>query len=383
MISVGVRAPRRRRASRRTSGHRPGGRVRPTRSKPPDRLTYRASTRASRTLRGAFVRSMGSVRALPPSAAWTTDLRSGTPSERSCSGGGSPSSGSRSRVARRASRRPALRGARRRGDRVSSARLPERPVGLPGRHAADRRAVLSRRCAARADRGGARGRGRGRRGSDALPPPRGRTRDQLRVPSLRAPGFGDAVRRLQPTVSRALRADPFSRAYVRHILGWYAQKHPDEDFAETFAVWLTPGLDWRAEYAGWPALRKLEWMDRVMREVASLSPDVPEPTEDDLPVSSDALDGRRALRGRRRRRSRSTTRGSSTAICCACSRDRRTRRRASRRSRYLSSHEGELVTRIAYWTGESTAAVRALVRALARRARERSICASTGSKRRR
>ena len=37
------------------------------------------------------------------------------------------------------------------------------------------------------------------------------------------------------------RADPFSRDYVRHILGWYAQKHPDEDFAETFAVWLTPG----------------------------------------------------------------------------------------------------------------------------------------------
>ena len=41
------------------------------------------------------------------------------------------------------------------------------------------------------------------------------------------------------------RADPFSREHVRHILGWYAQKHPDEDFAETFAVWLTPELDWR------------------------------------------------------------------------------------------------------------------------------------------
>src|SRR3954471_10577854 len=52
------------------------------------------------------------------------------------------------------------------------------------------------------------------------------------------------------------RADPLSRAHVRHILGWYAQKHPDEDFAETFAVWLTPGLDWREQYAGWPALQK-------------------------------------------------------------------------------------------------------------------------------
>jgi len=58
-------------------------------------------------------------------------------------------------------------------------------------------------------------------------------------------------------------ADPMSRDHVRHILGWYAQKHPDEDFAETFAVWLTPGLDWRGEYAGWGALRKLEWLDGV------------------------------------------------------------------------------------------------------------------------
>jgi hypothetical protein len=82
------------------------------------------------------------------------------------------------------------------------------------------------------------------------------------------------------------RADPFSRDHVRHILGWYAQKHPDEDFAETFAVWLTPGLDWRAEYGGWPALVKLEYVDRVMAEIRELSPEVPQPTADDLPVES-------------------------------------------------------------------------------------------------
>ena len=45
--------------------------------------------------------------------------------------------------------------------------------------------------------------------------------------------------------------EPFSRRFVRHLPGWYAQKHPDEDWAETFAVWLTPGLDWRAEYTSW------------------------------------------------------------------------------------------------------------------------------------
>jgi hypothetical protein len=80
--------------------------------------------------------------------------------------------------------------------------------------------------------------------------------------------------------------DPFSREHVRHILGWYAQKHPDEDFAETFAIWLTPGFDWRREFEGWPALRKLEYIDRVMREVSELSPELSPPEEDDMPVEA-------------------------------------------------------------------------------------------------
>jgi hypothetical protein len=65
---------------------------------------------------------------------------------------------------------------------------------------------------------------------------------------------------------------PFSRRYVRHIAGWYAQKHPDEDFAETFAVWLTPRSNWRRKYAGWPALRKLEYVDANARELARVEP---------------------------------------------------------------------------------------------------------------
>jgi putative zinc-binding metallo-peptidase len=76
------------------------------------------------------------------------------------------------------------------------------------------------------------------------------------------------------------RPKPFSRRYVRHLPGWYAQKHPDEDWAETFAVWLTPGLDWRAEYAGWPeALAKLETCDKLMRELGETDPPV---TAEDL-----------------------------------------------------------------------------------------------------
>jgi hypothetical protein len=69
------------------------------------------------------------------------------------------------------------------------------------------------------------------------------------------------------------RPRPFSREFVHHLPGWYAQKHPDEDWAETFAIWITPGLDWRTEYAKWPgALRKLEYVARTMKELEEREP---------------------------------------------------------------------------------------------------------------
>ncbi len=68
------------------------------------------------------------------------------------------------------------------------------------------------------------------------------------------------------------RPAPFSRDYVRHLPGWYAQKHPDEDFAETFAVWLTPRSNWRKRYRGWAALEKLRYLDRLARKVARSDP---------------------------------------------------------------------------------------------------------------
>lgn len=76
--------------------------------------------------------------------------------------------------------------------------------------------------------------------------------------------------------SRPYREDykpnPFSRDFVRHISGWYAQKHPDEDFAESFAVWMLPGFDWRAGYDGWGALQKLEYVDRIVKEIGRTEP---------------------------------------------------------------------------------------------------------------
>ncbi|MFM2295030.1 MAG: hypothetical protein RLZZ350_1443 [Verrucomicrobiota bacterium] len=68
------------------------------------------------------------------------------------------------------------------------------------------------------------------------------------------------------------RPRPYSRSFVVHLDDWYAQSHPDEDFAETFAVWLTPGLDWRVRYKDWKALQKLEYMDELMRSLAGKPP---------------------------------------------------------------------------------------------------------------
>jgi hypothetical protein len=71
------------------------------------------------------------------------------------------------------------------------------------------------------------------------------------------------------------RPRPYSKAFVRHLPNWYAQAHPDEDFAETFATWLAvPPEEWRSHYAGWRALEKLEYIDGLMRYAARTPPKV-------------------------------------------------------------------------------------------------------------
>ena len=165
------------------------------------------------------------------------------------------------------------------------------------------------------------------------------------------------------------RADPFSREYVRHILGWYAQKHPDEDFAETFAVWLTPGLDWRREYAGWPALAKIEYVERVMHEIGSQSLAVVEPAEDDLPVEAmrytvaqHYADSDDRVPIDDPRQFDTDLRGIFNAVTDSPS--------GEQAMWFIHRHYREIVSRIAYWTGEGPSVVRSLIDHLARRAGE-------------
>lgn len=65
---------------------------------------------------------------------------------------------------------------------------------------------------------------------------------------------------------------PYSKSYVRHLEGYYAQYHPDEDFVETFAVWLTPNCDWETQYRGWKALNKLKYVHQLMEEIKGKEP---------------------------------------------------------------------------------------------------------------
>ena len=65
---------------------------------------------------------------------------------------------------------------------------------------------------------------------------------------------------------------PYSKSFVIHLDPWYAQSHPDEDFAETFAVWLTPESNWKTRYAGWPAMKKLEYVNELMQSLVGKKP---------------------------------------------------------------------------------------------------------------
>lgn len=72
----------------------------------------------------------------------------------------------------------------------------------------------------------------------------------------------------------AYQVRPTSKHYVQHLGAWYAQSHPAEDYAESFAVWLAPNSRWSKTYEGWPALKKLQQLDKILRDIGDLPPPV-------------------------------------------------------------------------------------------------------------
>jgi putative zinc-binding metallo-peptidase len=164
---------------------------------------------------------------------------------------------------------------------------------------------------------------------------------------------------------------PFSRRFVRHMEGWYAQKHPDEDFAETFAVWLTPGSRWRHRYRVWPALRKLLYVDRVAHRVGG-KPPIVEQGKTDVTVSEMRLTVQDFYRKNRQNRAamRLALEGDLADIF---------RRPWGKEdglvpaAEMIQKHRVEMTDKIAYWTGVRRDVVRSLVDVLIRHCRERKL----------
>ena len=160
---------------------------------------------------------------------------------------------------------------------------------------------------------------------------------------------------------------PFSRNHVRHLAGWYGQKHPDEDFAETFAVWLTPRSGWRKRYRGWGAMAKLRYMDRIAKKLGNVDPvrrhghtditvdemqttvaDFYRQSSNGIPIvdlapDSDLMD---IFNVRKRRKS------------------------AVPAQEFLRAHRKMLVDKIAYWTPAQRPLIKKLVEAIEQRAGE-------------
>ncbi len=176
----------------------------------------------------------------------------------------------------------------------------------------------------------------------------------------------------QPYVEE-YRPKPFSRRFVRHLPGWYAQKHPDEDWAETLAVWMTPGKDWRKSYRAWPtALAKLEYCDRMMAALRD-RPVVEEAQERDEEVGDLAY----SLQEYYSKLDTSQDglppglEGALTAIFeDVDATDGSPSGARKHAAALLRSMERELVANVYLWTGHFPERTRALVRHLASRAEE-------------
>jgi hypothetical protein len=165
---------------------------------------------------------------------------------------------------------------------------------------------------------------------------------------------------------------PFSRKFVRHLAGWYAQKHPDEDFAETFAIWLTPRSAWRERYKSWPALAKLRYIDRIVKQVGDAEPVVGTGATD-LTVEQMELTVEEFYR--------QVLEQNRAAVDLAMDGDlrdmfvsRNPRRKNLRPAADLIyEHRVVLTDKITYWTGVRRPIVRGLVEGMARHARARDL----------
>jgi hypothetical protein len=163
---------------------------------------------------------------------------------------------------------------------------------------------------------------------------------------------------------------PFSRQFVRHLAHHrhgrtYAQKHPDEDFAETFAVWLTPRSSWRRKYRTWPALRKLIFVDKLM---GSISGELPKVTDGERLEPIEEMDTLLAEHyGQRAERYRAAAQGYVDDKLRSVFPETKMRAPANATD-LLRQHEENLAWRVHHWSGLDIEEVRTILVKLTDRA---------------
>jgi hypothetical protein len=167
---------------------------------------------------------------------------------------------------------------------------------------------------------------------------------------------------------------PFSKSFVRHIEGWYAQKHPDEDFAETFAVWLTPNSKWRQKYQGWGAMKKLLYMDRIARQVRNVEPVRPQGSTDITVEQMETTVGefyKTALE-----ETASTAELTlDTDLGDIFNASKRRRKGVRPASELLEENRWTIVDKVHYWTGAQRPLIRSLYKAMEARVADMKLLA--------
>jgi len=163
------------------------------------------------------------------------------------------------------------------------------------------------------------------------------------------------------------RPNPASRRYVQHLRRWYAQCHPDEDFAETFAVWLTPRSNWRTRYGGWPALKKLEYVDELMNELSGVKPPAKPRTQMEPLRSLNTTLGEH-YREKRERFAVEAPSIFDRELLRIFSTDRR-HRDAPLASRVIRKHRGKIMRAVSHQTGEYPLALDAALEDILQRLR--------------